>query len=139
MTALLKNGWHVSLPNEAQWEKAARMTDGRIYPWGSTAQQSKANFARSGTMPVGSFDCAECAYGIADMSGNVWEMTRSPFQAYPYEPGDVARDPHADALFIMRGGAFSDAANNVRAAIRGGIDPGARSPSIGFRLVLTKP
>jgi formylglycine-generating enzyme required for sulfatase activity len=72
------------------------------------------------------------------MSGNVWELTRSPFQSYPYVSGDEARDPHADALFVMRGGAFSEAQNNARAAVRGGIDPGARSPSIGFRLVLEK-
>jgi formylglycine-generating enzyme required for sulfatase activity len=136
LAALLNDGWHFSLPNEAQWEKAARDGDGRIYPWGNEPNPEKANFGRSGTMPVGSFACAECAFGLADMSGNVWELTLSPFQSYPYT-NDEPRDPHADALFVMRGGAFNDAPNNVRTAIRGGIDPGARRPFIGFRLVLT--
>jgi formylglycine-generating enzyme required for sulfatase activity len=138
LTALLKDGWRLALPNEAQWEKAARSTDGRLYPWGNSDDQNKANFARSGTTPVGSFACTDCAYGLADMSGNLWELTRSPFQPYPYVAGDEPRAPQADALFVMRGGAFNDAASNVRAAIRGGIDPGARRPFIGFRLVLEK-
>jgi formylglycine-generating enzyme required for sulfatase activity len=137
LTALLNDGWHVSLPNEAQWEKAARDSEGRIFPWGNEPNPERANFGRSGIVPVGSFTCAECAYGLADLSGNVWELTRSPFQAYPYT-NDSPRDPHGDALFVMRGGAFNDAANNVRAAIRGGIDPGARRPFVGFRLVLSK-
>jgi formylglycine-generating enzyme required for sulfatase activity len=137
LAALLNAGWHLSLPNEAQWEKAARQSDGRIFPWGNEPNPEKANFGRSGTTPVGSFACADCAFGLADMSGNVWELTRSPFQAYPYT-NDEPRDPHGDALFVMRGGAFNDAPNNVRAAIRGGIDPGARRPFIGFRLVLLK-
>ncbi|HVF15551.1 MAG TPA: SUMF1/EgtB/PvdO family nonheme iron enzyme [Steroidobacteraceae bacterium] len=137
LVALLKDGWHFSLPDEAQWEKAARNTDGRIFPWGDEPNPEKANFGRSGTMPVGSFACPECPFALADMSGNVWELTRSPFQPYPYT-NDEPRDPQADALFVMRGGAFNDAPNNVRTAIRGGIDPGARRPFIGFRLVLSK-
>jgi formylglycine-generating enzyme required for sulfatase activity len=138
LAALLKDGWRLSLPNEAQWEKAARGTDGRIFPWGNDPAPDKANFGRSGTLPVGSIACAECSYGLSDMSGNVWELTRSPFQPYPYAADGAPHDPQAEALFVMRGGAFGDPANNVRAATRGGIDPGVRNPTIGFRLVLEK-
>jgi formylglycine-generating enzyme required for sulfatase activity len=138
LVELVKQGWHFSLPSEAQWEKAARGTDGRVFPWGNSPDDTKANFGRAGVMPVGSFTCGECAFGLADMSGNVWELTRSPFQPYPYAANDEPREAAADALFVMRGGAFNDPPNNVRAAIRGGIDPGARRPFIGFRLVLEK-
>lgn len=138
LAALLKDGWHLSLPNEAQWEKAARGADGRIFPWGNEPAPDKANFGRSGTVAVGSIACDGCSYGLSDMSGNVWELTRSPFQPYPYAADGAAHDAQAPALFVMRGGAFSDPANNVRAATRGGIDPGVRNPAIGFRLVLEK-
>ena len=72
------------------------------------------------------------------MSGNVWELTRSPYQPYPYDEGDDAGDLATDALFVMRGGSFTDPAPNVRAAIRGGADPGVRRPFIGFRVVITR-
>jgi formylglycine-generating enzyme required for sulfatase activity len=72
------------------------------------------------------------------MSGNVWEMTRSPYQPYPYDSSDDRDDLQAESLWVMRGGSFSEAEQNIRAAIRGGIDPGARRPDIGFRLVISR-
>lgn len=135
----LREGWRVTLPTEAQWEKAARGTDGRIFPWGDEPRRDHANFAARGTAPVGSFACADCPYGLSDMSGNVWEWTRSPFQPYPFDATHDRTDLTAEALWVMRGGAFSDAAQNVRSAIRGGADPGVRRPFIGFRLVVTPP
>ena len=72
------------------------------------------------------------------MSGNLWELTRSPLQDYPYDPDDDAEDLSADALWVMRGGSYADAINNVRSAVRGGVDPGVRNATIGFRLVISR-
>ena len=72
------------------------------------------------------------------MSGNVWELTRSPYRPYPYDPAIDHVDLDADALWVMRGGSYADSEQNIRTAVRGGVDPGARRPFIGFRVVLTR-
>jgi formylglycine-generating enzyme required for sulfatase activity len=79
------------LPTDAEWEKAARGTDGRMFPWGDEFDINKANtpqrWAKMGmtgdTTPVGSFEGGKSPYGVYDMSGNVWEWTSSWYVAYP--------------------------------------------------------
>jgi len=99
---MLNADWHFSLPNEAQWEKAARGHRGNIYPWGDDLDRAQANFNSAGTEAVGSRPCPDCAFGLSDMSGNVWELTRSPLVQYPFSLKINQNDLTKPALWVMQ-------------------------------------
>ena len=138
LKGFMEDGGHVTLPNEAEWENAAKGEEGRIYPWGNRFLPGSANVNSGELRAVGSTQCPDCAYGLSDMSGNVWECTRSPYQSYPFDTSLDRVSLSDDALWVMRGGSFNDETNNARAAVRGGADPAARRPFIGFRVVLSR-
>jgi formylglycine-generating enzyme required for sulfatase activity len=142
----LPDGWHVCLPSEPEWEKAARGETRSIYPWGDEPDSNLANYADTGigsTSAVGCFPGGGSPYGVEELSGNVLEWTRSLWGGYPYPKGEEAQRRREslgatrEEPRVLRGGAFLNSGWFVRCAFRHRHDPDHRHDLIGFRVVLS--
>lgn len=130
------------LPMPVEWEKAARGMDGRTFPWGDTADASKANVAGQGLRPVESTPEGASPFGVLNMAGNVWEWVDDPRKPMPRNLEilktriDPAPSPD-EPWFAARGGAFDHPLTDARVYTYLPLPARYRAADLGFRCAVT--